>query len=298
VTWFDQLCLSFYFWVARLFQRRSRKKTRTTRTTNAGTATDGAKSIDRLTSTAGRFALSDDGKIDQGILEAVVMMVESGQIGVIPNDGAELLMAMANELIELRQKSEEDDTMLRQRVRERADAAAKEEEFESRATFTRKYIGELQAQIEKLITLDEKFVVKELHSLVKQIAGGGVTGGDFIGLRFSIYQIHELMVRLGLKPEKPNERYIPYVDLLTKYGSTSAALEAALKDLKNPDNANAKTIFNMRRLLGIGPDEDPLAELEKLLGEMTSGVAQVEHIPAPKGYTGPTTDIPDPDKVH
>lgn len=223
--------------------------------------------------------MNDDGKIDDGILETIVAEEEGGIFDDESSEGVALLRNMAAEIREFRE-----------------DASRRERQDE----FSRRYVKGLQDQIEKLINLDEGFVVKELHSIVKQIAGAGVTGGDFIGLRFSVYQIHELMVRLGLKPEKPNERYIPYVDLLTKYGATSAALEAALQDLQNPDNINAKTVFNMRRLLSIGPDENPVNELEKLLNEMTSGVVSVEHVkmPAGSGYPSPKSDIPDPNEVH
>lgn len=131
---------------------------------------------------------------------------------------------------------------------------------------------------------EESGLLDEVRALLNSISSQGMSmsprgsmGPEYVGVRVSVYQVDELKKRLGMVPGRPSERYVPYSKLLQDYASASAALEAALTDLKDPEKKNAKTIFNMRRLLGIGPDEDPVEALQVLLDAALEHGVQLGH---------------------
>lgn len=258
--------------------------------------------------------MSDDEKIDQGVLEAFVAGEANGLAELVGDENttaAAIVHSMAEEILELRQKSAEDDEMLRSKVKEMARLTEEAQESRRVAEWENRARLETQQRLDNALQYKEKPAQAELHSLLKLIlqAGqssgvqvGGRFGPAFVGLKFSVYQIREIAARVGLDPKKPSERYLPYDILLEKYAATSAALEAALQDLKDPQNKNSKDIFNMRRMLGCGPDDDVLLTLERLMDEITSGVIQVEVVKVPKEglahRVGLGVDFPEPDKVH
>lgn len=122
---------------------------------------------------------------------------------------------------------------------------------------------EMKAQHERVLAADENKIKKEFINLLNYIACAGKTGDQFIGLRFPGGQIRELRKLVGLDEGRPDERYIAYDVMIRKYASNKAALEAALVDLRDDDNAGL--IFNLRRVLGLGAEDDVLEAVARIV---------------------------------
>lgn len=143
-------------------------------------------------------------------------------------------------------------------------------------------VKEMRERHDRIMSSDELKVKQEFISLLNYISSGGVSGsmggfgrpglvttGQYVGLRFDRAHIEMLQKIVGLKPGAPDEKYISYDMLKEKYETNKAALEAALEDLRNDENAAA--LFNIRRVLGgLDANDDIVEAVARLVDKSVS----------------------------